>query len=216
MHVENARYVHMLNSTDPFSPDQSKCDNLQPSCSTCKAHNTECLYEKPPSLAYVRALEEKIESLSSSKSPDLRSTSSLAATTPDHALYVQQSKVGDTASSEGTQWVSQISVDGRGSLTYHNPTSAIHEAPSPTIDDYSVDEVLEVSQQSNGLLTDDAAQSFSGSRASERGLTLGGDFSVALEGDFLRYYWCWIHPMFMIVYRPAFTRRLASLVAFLS
>jgi hypothetical protein len=45
-----------------FDP-KSKCDGRQPRCTTCIAYKDECHYDKPPSLAYVRSLEEEIVEL---------------------------------------------------------------------------------------------------------------------------------------------------------
>lgn len=44
---------------------KSKCDGRMPRCTTCIAYKDECHYDKPPSLAYVRSLEEEIAELKS-------------------------------------------------------------------------------------------------------------------------------------------------------
>jgi hypothetical protein len=42
---------------------KSKCDGHQPKCTTCIAYKDECRYDEPPSLAYVRSLEQEIVEL---------------------------------------------------------------------------------------------------------------------------------------------------------
>ena len=49
--------------TDAEFNQKSKCDGRQPRCTTCIAYKDECHYDKPPSLAYVRSLEEEIVEL---------------------------------------------------------------------------------------------------------------------------------------------------------
>ena len=52
-----------VDPTDAEFHQKSKCDGRQPRCTTCIAYKDECHYDKPPSLAYVRSLEEEIVEL---------------------------------------------------------------------------------------------------------------------------------------------------------
>jgi hypothetical protein len=52
-----------VDPTDAKFDQKSKCDGRQPRCTTCIAYKDECHYDKPPSLAYVRSLEEEIAEL---------------------------------------------------------------------------------------------------------------------------------------------------------
>jgi hypothetical protein len=52
-----------VDPTDAEFDQKSKCDGRQPRCTTCIAYKDECHYDKPPSLAYVRSLEEEIVEL---------------------------------------------------------------------------------------------------------------------------------------------------------
>jgi hypothetical protein len=54
---------HNIIPTEAKREPKSKCDGRQPRCTTCIAYKDECHYDKPPSLAYVRSLEEEIAEL---------------------------------------------------------------------------------------------------------------------------------------------------------
>lgn len=54
---------HNVSPTEAECEPKSKCDGRQPRCTTCIAYKDECHYDKPPSLAYVRSLEEEIVEL---------------------------------------------------------------------------------------------------------------------------------------------------------
>ena len=54
---------HNFVPTEAEREPKSKCDGRQPKCTTCIAYKDECRYDKPPSLAYVRSLEEEIAEL---------------------------------------------------------------------------------------------------------------------------------------------------------
>lgn len=87
---------------------KSRCDGGTPSCSTCAITGRQCHYDKAPSLAHVRALQERIQHLESRQ------------TVP---------KEGPVPLTFAGQDEESISVDARGDLSYHNLTSAIHETP---------------------------------------------------------------------------------------
>ena len=64
--VGGERWVFPSDNVDPTDAEfdqKSKCDGRQPRCTTCIAYKDECHYDKPPSLAYVRSLEEEIAEL---------------------------------------------------------------------------------------------------------------------------------------------------------
>jgi hypothetical protein len=119
-------------------------------------------------------------------------------------------------------WVSQISVDIHGGVSFHNPTSAIHEAPSPE------DSVNSRGRELLSIPNDDGNEEHARARlslvsnaATQRRLealavqsmtTSQTELSSTLVTEFLNFHWCWIYPMFMFVYRPAFTRKLTSML----
>jgi hypothetical protein len=123
---------------------------------------------------------------------------------------------------EEDDWVSQISVDIHGGVSFHNPTSAIHEAPSPQ------DNVNSRGRESVPVTNDDVNEKQARTRlslvsnaATQRRLeTLAvqnmtasqTELSSTLVTEFLNFHWCWIYPMFMFVYRPAFTSKFTSML----
>jgi hypothetical protein len=209
---------------------QSKCDNRQPQCSTCIAHNSQCIYDKPPSLAYVRSLEAKIESLLHGRDRG----NSVPPTSPFESQSIEDSHEKSSPThqngeaSEDTQikreqWVSEISVDSNGAVCYHNPTSAIHEAPldkpRSTPVSASSPETISVTSEvgtqyiahiKQSLVSNAATQRRFEAIAVENMSVVQHEVSKDMAGEFLKLHWCWIHPMFMFVYRPAFTRKLKS------
>ena len=114
-----------------------------------------------------------------------------------------------------------ISVDDDGSVTFHNSTSAVHQPPS------------EVHGVTNQMPLAHAVALAKGSReeSSRKALVLNAgaqkqweDYAIAntaaranvskeVSNELLKYHWCWIHPLFLMVYRPAFIRGMATVDA---
>lgn len=114
--------------------------------------------------------------------------------------------------SVGDRWMSDISVDRHGEVAYHNSTSAIHEAPS---DNHPPGSLLHSSDQTSNLVLDapnsatllaNLASEKESHSVVEKNIEAVQSEVSGYEGkEFLKYYWCWIHPMFMFVDRPSFT-----------
>ncbi|KAH6689399.1 putative Zn(II)2Cys6 transcription factor [Leptodontidium sp. MPI-SDFR-AT-0119] len=186
---------------------KSKCDSREPKCSTCLAHKSPCHYVKPPSLAYVRSLEARIEQLLLERRGD---------------SFCEENVVTENER-ESNRWVSQISVDSRGGVSFHNPTSVFHEAPSPdhrldTLDQASNGtlsgvadgrDTHQVDQMKHSLVSNAAHQKRLEDLAMGNITAIQSDIPAVVAVELLRFHWCWIHPMFMFVYRPAFTRDMA-------
>ncbi|KAG4432450.1 hypothetical protein IFR05_012065 [Cadophora sp. M221] len=231
---------------------QSKCDSRLPQCSTCLAHKSHCHYDKPPSLAYVRSLEARIEQLVSERgesssqaqmnvannddetvrisanSPQAHISPYQSRSISDHTelsspTYQTQEEVPSENERDSDRWVSQISVDSHGGVSFHNPTSVFHEAPSP---EARLDTLAHVSSRAlSGTPGDTSAHqvdqikhSLVSNAAHQKRLedlamgnitAIQSDVPANEAAEFLRFHWCWIHPMFMSVYRPAFTRDMA-------
>jgi hypothetical protein len=178
----------------------------------------------------VRSLEAKVESLlrerataNSTKSGvpaspiETRSPDDISDINGSHYEYVE---ANHDSPGERDQWVSEISVDSNGGVCYHNPTSAIHEAPldnprsnsvcasSPeTISVISEVGTRQMDQIKRSLVSNAAAQRRFEAMAVENMAAVQKEVSSEMASQFLRLHWCWIHPMFMFVYRPAFTRK---------
>lgn len=114
---------------------------------------------------------------------------------------------------------SDISVDDNGSVTFHNSTSTMYEPPSiqkhqssfQTENSYppharSVDD-----QQARMQLVLNARHQ----RQIEPFAIANGaakvNFPKETSLELLKYHWCWQHPLFLVVYRPAFTKGMSAI-----
>jgi hypothetical protein len=118
------------------------------------------------------------------------------------------------------RWVSEISVDRHGSVCYHNPTSSFHEAPlddgrsnsecNTRYETQVADEESNVQQNDKiklSLVSNAAAQRRFEAMAVEKMAAVQNQVSSEVASELLKFHWCWIHPMFQFVYRPAFTSK---------
>jgi hypothetical protein len=123
------------------------------------------------------------------------------------------------------RWVSEISVDRHGSVCYHNPTSSFHEAPLNNSRSNSELELsherLEADERSSiqhtdeiklSLVSNAAAQRRFEAMAVEKIAAVQSEVSSEVASELLKFHWCWIHPMFQFVYRPAFTSESAKIL----
>lgn len=107
-------------------------------------------------------------------------------------------------------------MDETGSVTFHNSTSPIYEPPisehnqPPTVAD----------QAPRGATTQDDLRTrrdlilnATHQRQIEPFAIANGaakaNISKEISQELLKYHWCWMHPLFLIVYRPAFIRAMA-------
>ncbi|CZR63624.1 uncharacterized protein PAC_13521 [Phialocephala subalpina] len=129
---------------------------------------------------------------------------------------------GDSSRKErrpSEHWVSEISVDSHGGVCYHGPTSSFHEAPTNSSNSNSIEAerlntVEEESSQEvhrirHSLVSNAAAQRHLEVMAIENIVGVQTEVSSGTASELLKYHWCWIHPTFQFVYRPAFTRDMA-------
>lgn len=108
------------------------------------------------------------------------------------------------------KWETDISIDDEGGVTFHNSTSAVHQPPS------KVHGVQMPLAQARALINGPNAE------LARRALVSNAtnqkqweDFAIAnasakvnvateVSHELLKYHWCWVHPLFLFVYRPAF------------
>lgn len=57
------------------------------------------------------------------------------------------------------------------------------------------------------LVSNAATQRHFEAMAVENLTAVQNEVSSEMANEFLKLHWCWIHPMFMFIYRPAFTRQ---------
>lgn len=143
----------------------------------------------------------------------------LPATSPVASLTSssRQSEYGHNGilpfrSPRGVKWDTDISVDDRGSISFHGSTSAVHEPPNlEQAAQITPEQLLSPkSEQEEEQTKQDLRQNAQQQRQLE-------DFAIAntaqrvnlpkeVSEELLKFHWCWIHPLFVFVYRPAFTR----------
>ncbi|CAI7567820.1 unnamed protein product [Penicillium pancosmium] len=176
---------------------KSKCDGASPSCSACVASASPCHYDKLPSLAYVRSLQSRIR--------ELERTANTPSTLPSSPSFI-----GSTFSSQGGD---SISLDALGDVGYHNQTSAIHEdLPRNNSQPSYVASLSSLSTHKSRAA--DIRQELVANAAVQKDLEMMdltasqslANLSNDLARTLLQLHWCWLHPSFLFVYRPAFTR----------
>lgn len=126
----------------------------------------------------------------------------------------EQSRIGTLTyrSPRAVKWEADISVDDRGSISFHGSTSAVHEPPNLAQAVQMSPEQMKSprSQHQEESARQDLRQNAQQQRQLE-------DFAIAntaprvnlpkeVSEELLKFHWCWIHPLFVFVYRPAFTR----------
>lgn len=181
---------------------KSKCDGGIPRCSACSASSSTCHYEKAPSIAYVRSLESRIHDLEE-KLQALDPISSPPSSLLETSTFINQDE-------------NSISLNAQGSVIYHNQTSAIHEDPLDTSNEspYSTNQTY--TSSTIEAATNDTKRHLATNAAALKSLELHTLDATSPEADvppeifnvLLKIHWCWLHPSFLFVYRPAFVRDL--------
>ena len=108
--------------------------------------------------------------------------------------------------SKQVKWETDISVDDRGSVTFHNSTSAMHEPPLGA-DGTSAMSLGQVIAIASGSEDEQVKRSLVMNAQKQRQWE---DFAVGntavklnipkeLSDELLKYHWCWIHPLFIFV-----------------
>lgn len=97
-------------------------------------------------------------------------------------------------------------------ISYHGPTSAIHDPPALEASSPHSQQYDEQSVKSNirSMLTSNAEESRTWEAFAVGNASLQNDIPRAIMSKLLQLHWVWIAPMFMWVYRPAFMRTSAS------
>lgn len=175
---------------------KSKCDGASPRCSACVASASPCHYDKSPSLAYVRSLQSRICELERNAS-----TQSTSPSSPSFAGSTFSNQRGDS-----------ISLDALGDVGYHNQTSAIHE-DLPQKNSQPLYVASPLSSLTDKSRAADIRQELVANAATQKGLEIMNldasqslaNLSYDLASTLLQLHWCWLHPSFLFVYRPAFT-----------
>ncbi|KAJ5444539.1 uncharacterized protein N7458_008411 [Penicillium daleae] len=179
---------------------KSKCDGGIPRCSACVASSSTCHYEKAPSIAYVRSLQSRIHELEA-KLKNSEGVSSPPSPILDTSAFINQDD-------------NSISLNAQGGVIYHNKTSAIHEDPPDASDESPTSATQPSTSAAVEKITNDTRHRLVANAAAQKNLellTLNGtspqaDIPPEICSVLLKLHWCWLHPSFLFVYRPAFTR----------
>lgn len=73
-----------------------------------------------------------------------------------------------------------------------------------TVDDAAAQHAYQIRRS---LVSNAAAQRQVEAMAVENILNVQNEVTSDMASELLKYHWCWIHPTFQFVYRPAFTRK---------
>lgn len=110
-----------------------------------------------------------------------------------------------------------ISVDDDGSVTFHNSTSAVHQPPSEV---YGVTNQMPLAHAialANGPSDESSRKALFMNANKQKqwegyaiaNTAVKANVSKDVSDELLKYHWSWIHPLFLMVYRPAFIRGMA-------
>lgn len=208
---------------------KSKCDSKLPSCSTCIAYKDDCVYDKSPSLAYVRSLEEEISEVKqqlrqlktqtwltrTSSNDDRKPSSNASPASQGSKDSYHDSTSLPLRTPRQTKWETDISIDDEGSVTFHNSTSAVHQPPSkvhgipspfanPNVLPNGPDDAVARAALVSNATTQKQWEDFAIANAAHK-----VNVSPEVSNELLKFHWCWVHPLFLFVYRPAFVRGMA-------
>lgn len=107
------------------------------------------------------------------------------------------------------QVTTDLSVDEHGKICYYGPTSAVHNPPELTTP-------ASLSSTCDSFSSMMSARSFLSSYSKESSMwetyalgNIAGETGIPRPtlAKLLQIHWTWVSPMFMWVYRPAFTRK---------
>lgn len=200
-----------------------RCEGSQPTCKTCDAYHEKCRYEKLPHMSQILAMAKQLQEAEQTIAELRRAAHEAAPNAPHHSYApietepVQSREVSrqfsgpveDTPRSRPGSAVSSpeevlpdLSLDRDGKICFYGPNSAVHDPPASG---------TPLPQASN---YETHARALLAAKASEarvwEGFALG---RAAIQRDtprqviakLLSIHWTWTSPMFMWVYRPAFT-----------
>ena len=113
------------------------------------------------------------------------------------------------------KWEAEVSVDDHGSVAFQGQTSAMYQAPDNSALRPLYQQSPSFSHSHNEQMRQDLVRNATQQRQIEPWAIEHGAVKVnipkELSLELLKYHWCWIHPLFLFVYRPAFIRGMAML-----
>uniref|UniRef100_A0A8H7N845 Zn(2)-C6 fungal-type domain-containing protein n=1 Tax=Bionectria ochroleuca TaxID=29856 RepID=A0A8H7N845_BIOOC len=196
-------------SCEPCRRRKVKCGGEQPVCNRCASRQEECVYKLNPTLSYTQRLEKRIKELEDhvatlSKSPISTHPSSSHSSPPSFSSYDVSSQTRLAAENHPsmTRKFRGLKLDERGGVTYHGATSFFHLPSERSTPGNNFLPLTEAPDQRRERLVTNAWQ--------QRALENLSDIPEPFR-HLLNVHWCWVHPLFNFVYRPAFARDMQSM-----
>ncbi|EJP65812.1 fungal specific transcription factor [Beauveria bassiana ARSEF 2860] len=190
-----------------FFARQVKCGGEQPMCQRCTSRNDECVYKLNPTLSYTQRLEKRIKELedqlaSASRSPpSITASAHSSPSTASTGLHDGRSPPKSHPDEQSfSRSFSSLTVDDKGRITFGNGASANDRPASLHSNGFYTS--AELDQSIRERLVANAMQQ----RALETFSATPEPFQYLLN-----VHWCWIQPLFMFIYRPAFTRDMQTM-----
>ncbi|KAM3559353.1 hypothetical protein MY1884_001418 [Beauveria asiatica] len=194
-------------SCEPCRRRKVKCGGEQPMCQRCSSRNDECVYKLNPTLSYTQRLEKRIKELedqlaSASRSPpSITASAHSSPSTASTGLHDGRSPPKSHPDEQSfSRSFSSLTVDDKGRITYCNGASANDRPASLHSNGFYTS--AELDQSIRERLVANAMQQ----RALETFSATPEPFQYLLN-----VHWCWIQPLFMFIYRPAFTRDMQTM-----
>ncbi|KAM3486943.1 hypothetical protein MY8738_000069 [Beauveria namnaoensis] len=196
-----------LTTVSLFFVRQVKCGGEQPMCQRCTSRNDECVYKLNPTLSYTQRLEKRIKELedqlaSASRSPpSITASAHSSPSTASTGLHDGRSPPKSHPDEQSfSRSFSSLTVDDKGRITFGNGASANDRPASLHSNGFYTS--AELDQSIRERLVANAMQQ----RALETFSATPEPFQYLLN-----VHWCWIQPLFMFIYRPAFTRDMQTM-----
>ncbi|CAH0029873.1 unnamed protein product, partial [Clonostachys rhizophaga] len=162
-----------------------------------------------PTLSYTQRLEKRIKELEDhvatlSKSPISTHPSSSHSSPPSFSSHDVSSQTRLAAENHPsmTRKFRGLKLDERGGVTYHGATSFFHLPSERSTPGNNFLPLTEAPDQRRERLVTNAWQ--------QRALENLSDIPEPFR-HLLNVHWCWVHPLFNFVYRPAFARDMQSM-----
>ena len=118
--------------------------------------------------------------------------------------------------SRHVKWETDISVDDQGGIAFHNSTSAVHESPMDadhvTLRNNSIGSGRSSPPDDQRMKLDLVINATHQRQIEPLAIANSAvkiNVPKEISMELLNYHWSWVHPLFLFVYRPAFTRGMA-------
>lgn len=215
--IKRARKYHHLTCSN-CRRRKTKCDGTEPICTTCKGFgDTNCTYDKPASIAYVRHLEKQVQSLSkelenvkiSGGSSDNESitTNTQPKSKSPRTSVVPGNSTHITSSGLSEEVPVPPHTKKRAASAFGITSNELELLTNKQIFINNMDQFEQKNQLTNLSSLAGKIEDY----ALEAALTGSLSFiGINMAKQLLSYFWSWIHPYQMHIYRPVFFRHMAT------